>query len=78
MLNDELRGESTQITDAQKITAILQRPRIDKTAIAQEATQNLPAAGRAASIEARERYSWNSVFERLFKIYTEVVNHYSP
>jgi alpha-1,6-mannosyltransferase len=47
-------------------------------AIERKFTQNLPAAGRAASIEARERYSWNSVFERLFKIYTEVVNHYSP
>jgi alpha-1,6-mannosyltransferase len=47
-------------------------------AIERKFTQNLPAAGRAASIEARERYSWNSVFGRLFKIYTEVVNHYSP
>jgi len=47
-------------------------------AIERKFTQNLPAAGRAASIEARERYSWNSVFERLFKIYTEVVNYYSP
>jgi len=47
-------------------------------AIERKFTQNLPAAGRAASIEARERYSWKSVFERLFKIYTEVVNHYSP
>lgn len=47
-------------------------------AIERKFTQDLPAAGRAASIEARERYSWNSVFARLFQIYTEVVNRYSP
>jgi alpha-1,6-mannosyltransferase len=47
-------------------------------AIERKFTQDLPAAGRAASIEARERYSWNSVFTRLFQIYTEVVNRYSP
>ncbi len=47
-------------------------------AIERKFTENLPAAGRAASIEAREWYSWNSVFHRLFNIYTEVVNHYSP
>lgn len=47
-------------------------------AIERKFTQDLPAAGSAASIEARERYSWNSVFTRLFQIYTEVVNRYSP
>jgi hypothetical protein len=47
-------------------------------AIEQKFTQNLPAAGLAASMEARERYSWKSAFSRLFNIYTEVVNHYSP
>jgi alpha-1,6-mannosyltransferase len=47
-------------------------------AIAKKFTQNLPAAGLAASMEARERYSWKSAFSRLFNIYTEVVNHYSP
>ena len=47
-------------------------------AIERKFTQDLPAAGRAASIEAHERYSWNSVFARLFQIYTEVVNRYSP
>ena len=47
-------------------------------AIERKFTQDLPAAGRAASIEARERYSWNSVFARIFQIYTEVVNRYSP
>jgi glycosyltransferase involved in cell wall biosynthesis len=47
-------------------------------AIEQKFTQNLPAAGLAASMEARERYSWESAFSRLFNIYTEVVNHYSP
>ncbi len=47
-------------------------------AIERKFTQDLPAAGRAASIEARERYSWNSVFARLFQIYAEVVNRYSP
>jgi alpha-1,6-mannosyltransferase len=47
-------------------------------AIEQKFTQNLPAAGLAASLEARERYSWKSAFSRLFNIYTEVVNHYSP
>ncbi len=47
-------------------------------AISRKFTQNLPAAGLAASIEARERYSWKSAFQRLFHIYTEVVNQYSP
>jgi alpha-1,6-mannosyltransferase len=47
-------------------------------AIGRKFTQNLPAAGLAASIEARERYSWKSAFQRLFHIYTEVVNQYSP
>ena len=47
-------------------------------AIERKFTQNLPAAGLAASMEARERYSWKSAFSRLFNIYTEVVNHYSP
>ena len=46
--------------------------------LAEKFTQNLPAAGLAASMEARERYSWKSAFSRLFNIYTEVVNHYSP
>lgn len=41
-------------------------------------SKNLRAAGRAASIQARERYSWESAFDRLFSIYTDVVTHYSP
>ena len=62
----------------QKQWAVENSPPALAEAIERKFTQNLPAAGRAASIEARERYSWNSVFGRLFKIYTEVVNHYSP
>ena len=62
----------------QKQWAVENSPTALAEAIERKFTQNLPAAGRAASIEARERYSWNSVFGRLFKIYTEVVNHYSP
>ena len=62
----------------QKQWAVENSPTALADAIERKFTQTLPAAGRAASIEARERYSWNSVFGRLFKIYTEVVNHYSP
>lgn len=40
--------------------------------------KDLRAVGRSASIEARERYSWKSAFDRLFAIYTEVTSHYSP
>jgi alpha-1,6-mannosyltransferase len=47
-------------------------------AIERKFTQDLRAAGRQASAEARARYSWNSVFARLLDIYTDVVNRYSP
>lgn len=47
-------------------------------AIGQKFTRDLRSAGLSASLEARDRYSWNSVFARLFAIYTDVVEHYSP
>jgi alpha-1,6-mannosyltransferase len=62
----------------QKQWAVENSPAALAEAIERKFTQNLPAAGRTASVEARARYSWNSVFHRLFNIYTTVVNHYSP
>ena len=40
-------------------------------------TQDLPAAGLLASVEARTRYSWKSVFARQLAIYAEVIDGYS-
>ena len=39
--------------------------------------QDLPHIGRQASEAARSRYSWNSVFGRLFAIYGDVIANYS-
>lgn len=39
---------------------------------------DLRSAGLRASEEARSRYSWRTVFTRLMKIYSDVVQHYSP
>lgn len=47
-------------------------------AIDKKFTIDLRAAGLAASNEARQRYSWNHVFERLIDIQSRVVANYSP
>jgi alpha-1,6-mannosyltransferase len=41
-------------------------------------TTDLPAAGLRASAEARQRYSWETVFTRLLAVYSRVVAHYAP
>lgn len=47
-------------------------------AIAAEAATDLPAAGLAASRTVRDRYSWDTVFARLFSIYRRVIAEYNP
>jgi len=66
------------IFNDQKQWAMENSPAALAEAIERKFTQDLPAAGLHASQEARERYSWNSVFARQFDIYTDVANHYSP
>lgn len=46
-------------------------------AIESKFTLDLRAAGLKASAEARGRYSWSTVFSRLFEIYTGVVDGFS-
>lgn len=46
-------------------------------AIESKFTLDLRAAGLRASAEARGRYSWSTVFTRLFDIYTQVVDGFS-
>lgn len=62
----------------QKQWALENSPAALAEAILSKFTMDLSAAGRAASLEARERYSWKSTFDHLFSIYTDVVTHYSP
>jgi len=38
---------------------------------------DLPEVGRQASLIARERYSWKTVFTRIFGLYEDVIAHYS-
>lgn len=47
------------------------------TAIEAKCGQDLKAIGLQTSIAARERYSWKTVFGRLFNIYEDVITHYS-
>ncbi|HEY5792988.1 MAG TPA: glycosyltransferase, partial [Chthoniobacterales bacterium] len=47
-------------------------------AIRDNRRQDLRAAGLAASEMVRARYSWRSVFDRLFGIYERVIAEYSP
>jgi alpha-1,6-mannosyltransferase len=46
-------------------------------AVESKFTLDLRAAGLKASAEARGRYSWSTVFSRLFDIYSRVVDGYS-
>lgn len=41
-------------------------------------TQNLCESGLRASVEARKRYSWETIFTRLFAIYSDVINTFNP
>lgn len=47
-------------------------------AIRENGGHDLRAAGLAASATVRARYSWRSVFDRLFGIYEQVIGEYSP
>ncbi len=47
-------------------------------AIRAVAATDLRAAGRIASAAVHERYSWRTVFDRLFSIYREVIDSYNP
>jgi alpha-1,6-mannosyltransferase len=47
------------------------------TAIETKCQQDLKEIGRQASLAARERYSWKTVFGRLFGIYEDVITLYS-
>ena len=40
-------------------------------------TQDLRSAGIRASVEARSRYSWKTVFARQLAIYSDVIAGYS-
>jgi hypothetical protein len=46
------------------------------TAIASKFTEDLRAMGLAASEAARLRYSWKTVFDRLFGIYGDVIDKF--
>ena len=46
-------------------------------AIDSKFTLDLRAAGLKASMEARGRYAWSTVFSRLFDIYSQVVDGFS-
>ncbi len=47
-------------------------------AIAAEAETDLQAVGAAASRTVRERYSWHTIFARLFSIYRQAIAEYNP
>jgi alpha-1,6-mannosyltransferase len=47
-------------------------------AIRAAAATDLLAEGLAASVVVRERYSWRTVFDRLFSIYRDVIESYNP
>ncbi|MGH8046799.1 MAG: glycosyltransferase [Chthoniobacterales bacterium] len=47
-------------------------------AIAAATATDLRAAGLAASATVRERYSWRTIFARLFSIYRRVIAEYNP
>jgi alpha-1,6-mannosyltransferase len=48
------------------------------SAISDAAKTDLRAAGEAASRTVRERYSWRTIFDRLFAVYRQVIAEYSP
>lgn len=48
------------------------------SAISDAAKTDLRAAGDAASRTVRERYSWRTIFDRLFAVYRQAIAEYSP
>ena len=61
----------------QQLWAAENSPEALADAIDSKFTLDLRAAGLKASAEARGRYSWSTVFSRLFEIYSQVVDGYS-
>jgi alpha-1,6-mannosyltransferase len=47
-------------------------------AIEKKFTIDLPAAGLMASAQARQRYAWNTVFDRLLSLQSRIVDSYIP
>ena len=62
----------------QKHWASTNSPAALAEAIEGKFTNDLRATGLLASDEARKRYSWQTVFNRLIDVYTDVVDHYAP
>lgn len=61
----------------QQLWAAENSPAALADAIESKFTLDLRAAGLKASAEARSRYSWSTVFSRLFEIYSRVVDGFS-
>lgn len=61
----------------QELWAAENSPSALADAIESKFTLDLRSAGLKASSEARGRYSWSTVFSRLFDIYSQVVDGYS-
>ena len=61
----------------QQLWAAENSPAALADAIDSKFTLDLRAAGLKASAEARSRYSWSTVFSRLFEIYARVVDGFS-
>ena len=62
----------------QQLWAAENSPKALAEAIDSKFTLDLRAAGLLASKEARSRYSWSTVFSRLFEIYAQVVDDFRP
>lgn len=61
----------------QQLWAAENSPSALADAIESKFTLDLRAAGLKASAEARSRYSWSTVFSRLFEVYSQVVSGFS-
>ena len=62
----------------QKPWAMTNSPEALADAIEDKFTQDLRVVGLRASEEARQRYSWNTVFTRMMAFYSDVVKRYEP
>ena len=62
----------------QKQWATTNSPEALADAIDGKFTQDLRAVGLRVSQEARQRYSWNTVFTRMMSFYLDVVTRYEP
>ena len=62
----------------QKPWATSNSPEALADAIERNFMSDLRASGLRASKEARQRYSWNTVFKRMLSFYSDVVLSYEP